>query len=106
MRRISVKWLPVGLIVGVTARVEESRDIQIKLTLTHSRLKPPRPLPKLGEDLELTISPPVAASWLQTVVCVPNGQTVVLGGEDARSDEDTLLAALLTARIVERATAR
>jgi len=95
------------MLIGTTARVEESRDIQIKLTLIHSRLKPPQPPPKLDEDLEVTISPLVAASSLTRTVRVPNGQTVVLGGDDARrSDDNTLLVVLLTARIVERAAAR
>ncbi|MCU0873210.1 MAG: type II and III secretion system protein, partial [Pirellulaceae bacterium] len=86
---------------------EENRDILINLDLIHSRLAPPQPSLKLAEDNDETMTPPIAASSLRKSVRVPNGQTVVLGGDDARrSDENTLLVVLLTARIVERAAAR
>ena len=107
MPRVSVKWQQVGMIVGTAARIEENRDILINLDLIHSRLAPPQPSLRLAEDNDVTMTPPIAASTLRKSVCVPNGETVVVGEDDARrSDENTLLVVLLTARIVERAAAR
>ena len=107
MPRVSVKWQRVGIIVGTAARIEENRDIMMTLDLIHSRLAPPQSSPKLAERRDVDITPPIAALSLKRTVRVPNGQTVVLIGDDARrSNENTLMVVLLTARVAERAAAR
>ena len=90
-----------GLLVSATARCQDDRQIVTELNFEHSRLVPRQAAE--AKDADAVLPPQTGTSTLKTTVLIPEGQTVVVGGMGAQTNnQKTLLVVLATARVLDK----
>lgn len=95
----SMTYQNVGTILGVTPRIAGS-DVIMELDIEKSRLDDTRSAGARQDDDTAFVPPRIVTANCQTTIRVAGGKTVIVGGMQTQSDDDTsAFLVLATARI-------
>ncbi len=91
----------VGLILGVTARIEPHGTIALQVDAEQSQLGPEKegiPISVAGDKIIRT--PRIETAMVQTSVTIPDGQTIILGSMPRQAKSDREMLIIVTPHII------